>query len=62
MICRFIETGFRDACANMAVDEALVQLSEKPVVRTYAWSPSAMTIGYGQSKIRISIVLKFNKN
>ena len=33
----------------MALDEALLRLSDEPVFRTYSWDPSAVSIGYFQS-------------
>lgn len=33
---------------NMAVDEALLELAEEPVLRLYGWSPHAVSLGYFQ--------------
>jgi len=44
---RFIDTGY-DAFYNMAVDEALMQLSSIPTIRFYRWKPAALSIGYFQ--------------
>jgi lipoate-protein ligase A len=49
---RFIYTGKNDAFFNMALDEALLILSEEkntpPVLRLYQWEPKAVSIGYSQ--------------
>lgn len=47
-ICRVIRQGEADAAINMAVDEALMQLIQRPVLRFYRWSEPAFTIGYFQ--------------
>ena len=44
-----IDTGYNDAFYNMAVDEALMKLSKKPVLRFYTWKPAAVSLGYFQS-------------
>ncbi len=58
---RFIYTGKNDAFFNMALDEALLILSEKknipPVLRIYQWEPKAISIGYSQ-KIEKTVDLK----
>lgn len=49
---RLIETGYRDAFTNMAIDEAIMRMHSKigkPTVRLYGWKPSAISIGYFQS-------------
>lgn len=51
MRCRFIDTGCNSAYANMAVDEALLELSEIPALRVYRWNPSAISIGYSQNAL-----------
>lgn len=48
MAFRFIDTGLNDAFFNMAVDEALLRLSNKPVLRFYQWKPAAVSVGYFQ--------------
>jgi lipoate-protein ligase A len=50
---RLVQSGFSDAAANMAVDEAIF-LSFKehktlPTLRLYGWSPSAFSIGQSQN-------------
>jgi lipoate-protein ligase A len=50
---RFIELETRDACFNMAIDQAVMEgvangLSE-PTIRFYRWLPSAVSIGRFQS-------------
>ncbi|MDH7517388.1 MAG: biotin/lipoate A/B protein ligase family protein [Candidatus Thermoplasmatota archaeon] len=50
---RLLKTGFKNAFANMAIDEAvLINCSRgkvPPTVRFYGWSPPAISIGYFQS-------------
>jgi len=49
---RLLETGYKNAFTNMAIDEAISELHqkiEKPTVRFYGWKPSAISIGYFQS-------------
>ncbi|MBW2976078.1 lipoate--protein ligase family protein [Candidatus Woesearchaeota archaeon] len=48
MQCRFIDTGFNDAYANMAVDEAILSCCKVPALRVYGWEPAAISIGYNQ--------------
>src|SRR3989338_15466 len=48
MQCRFIDTGFRNAFENMAIDEALLKYCEAPILRVYGWKPAAISIGYNQ--------------
>jgi len=51
---RLLETGFKSAAENMAVDEAISQLNSKigkTTVRLYGWKPPAVSIGYFQSLI-----------
>ena len=50
---RFVELEARDACSNMAIDQAVMEgvaerLSE-PTIRFYRWLPSAVSIGRFQS-------------
>lgn len=58
---RFIYTGKNDAFFNMALDEALLILSEEkhipPTLRIYQWEPEAVSIGYSQ-KIEKTLDLK----
>lgn len=49
MNCRFINTKYNDAFTNMAIDEALVQSSQKPILRVYQWKPASISIGYNQN-------------
>lgn len=46
---RLIDTGYNNAFYNMAIDEALMNLSKIPVLRFYTWKPSAVSLGYFQS-------------
>lgn len=47
---RVIETGPKPASWNMALDEILLnKLGDTPILRIYAWNPSAVSIGYFQS-------------
>ena len=47
---RGLETGYRSAAVNMAIDEALIEsIDESPVFRVYGWRPAAVSIGYFQS-------------
>jgi lipoate-protein ligase A len=52
---RLLQTGFKNAYSNMAIDKAiLVQQSEgkvPPTVRFYGWTPPAISIGYFQSLV-----------
>lgn len=52
---RFINSGLNNAFINMAVDEALMLLSNRPVVRFYGWKPSAISLGYSQNIEKINI-------
>lgn len=62
---RFINTGKNDAFFNMALDEALLILSEKkntpPVLRLYQWEPKAVSIGYSQAVERTLDLRKCRK-
>ncbi len=49
MQCRFIDTGFRNAFENMAIDEAILHCCKIPTLRVYGWKPAAISIGYNQS-------------
>lgn len=50
---RLIDTGYKDAFTNMAVDEAIMTMVSKgkvkPTLRFFGWKPSAISIGYFQS-------------
>src|SRR3989338_5213048 len=48
MQCRFIDTGFRNAFENMAIDEAILHYCKIPTLRIYGWKPAAISIGYNQ--------------
>jgi len=48
MQCRFIDTGFRNAYENMAIDEAILHYCKIPTLRVYGWKPAAISIGYNQ--------------
>jgi lipoate-protein ligase A len=49
---RLLDTGPADAYTNMAVDEAILEHHAAeggpPTVRFYGWSPTALSLGYGQ--------------
>lgn len=55
MQCRFIDTGFNDAYANMAIDEAILHYSKIPTLRFYQWKPKAVSIGYNQDIKEINV-------
>lgn len=61
MHCRFIDTGFNDAYTNMAIDEALLQYCQVPILRVYGWKPGAVSIGYNQN-IEKEINIDYCKN
>ena len=50
---RLLETGFRTAAENMAIDRAILVTHSKnmvpPTVRFYGWNPPAISIGYFQN-------------
>ena len=50
---RLLQTGFKTAYSNMAVDKAILVVTSKgkvpPTVRFYGWFPPAISIGYFQS-------------
>jgi lipoate---protein ligase len=47
---RVLETGYKPAALNMAIDEALIEnTDEAPVLRIYGWRPAAISVGYFQS-------------
>ena len=49
---RLLETGFKDAFTNMAIDEAIMEeanfAKDTPTIRFYGWKPHAVSIGYFQ--------------
>ncbi|HEX2275779.1 MAG TPA: hypothetical protein VHN13_01475, partial [Candidatus Tectomicrobia bacterium] len=49
---RLLDTGAADAFTNMAVDEAILEIfateGGPSTLRFYAWSPPALSLGYGQ--------------
>ncbi|MFQ6065665.1 MAG: biotin/lipoate A/B protein ligase family protein [bacterium] len=49
---RLIDSGYRDAYTNMAIDEAVFLMREKlglpSTLRFYGWKPAAISIGYFQ--------------
>jgi len=64
---RLLNTGYRNAFTNMAIDRAvMVSHSKKtvpPTVRFYGWDPPAISIGYFQSlndEVEIDICKKLN--
>ncbi len=52
MMWRILDTGFGDAAANMAIDEAIMLAhaagEAPPTLRFYGWSPPAVSLGYFQ--------------
>ena len=50
---RLLQTGFRTASANMAIDRAVLVANSEgrvpPTVRFFGWNPAAISIGYFQS-------------
>ena len=48
MQCRFIDTGFKNAYENMAIDEVILSYCKLPTLRVYGWKPAAISIGYNQ--------------
>src|SRR5919202_3368289 len=47
---RVLETGYKPAALNMAIDETLIEnISEVPILRIYGRLPSAVSAGYFQS-------------
>lgn len=48
---RSVHTGAMSAAMNMAVDDVLLDVARAgggPILRTYAWQPPAVSVGYGQ--------------
>ncbi len=46
---RLIQDTSHDAATNMAVDEAMLYVSDLPTLRLYSWTPAAVSLGYFQS-------------
>jgi len=64
---RLLNTGYKSAYTNMAIDRAvmlsLCKKSVPPTVRFYGWKPSAISIGYFQSlddEVELEICNKLN--
>src|SRR5262245_50554921 len=49
---RLLDTGPADGFTNMAIDEAILEMHDPtgglPTLRFYTWSPTALSLGYGQ--------------
>jgi len=52
---RLLQTGFRSAAENMAIDRAILTAHSQgdvpPTVRFYGWNPPAISIGYFQNLV-----------
>jgi lipoate-protein ligase A len=52
---RMLQTGFKNAYSNMAIDKAILVTNSQgkvpPTVRFYGWIPPAISIGYFQSLV-----------
>ena len=51
MSLRFLDTGALPGALNMAVDDVLLDAARDgggPILRTYGWSPPAVSLGFGQ--------------
>ncbi len=51
MSLRFLDTGELPGALNMAVDDVLLDEARAgggPILRTYGWSPPAVSLGFGQ--------------
>ena len=46
---RLLVSGPLSPTRNMALDEALLQRAEQPVLRLYTWNPAGLSLGYFQS-------------
>lgn len=57
---RFLNTGFRDAFTNMAIDEMLSEIvvprDKRSILRVYGWDPYAISLGYNQDENEINTV------
>ncbi len=62
MRIRLIDLEENNAFYNMALDEALLNLSDGPVFRLYSWNPAAVTIGYNQTIKNIDLEYCKRKN
>ena len=53
---RFLNTGFRDGSANMAIDEAILEGvaagSSPRTIRFFGWKPPAVSTGHSQDPLR----------
>jgi len=54
MQLRVIDTGYKNAFMNMAIDEALLT-SKLPVLRFYRWKPAGLSLGYFQDINKIDV-------
>jgi lipoyl(octanoyl) transferase len=45
----FLDQTGRDGPGQMALDEALLECAERPLLRVYCWSAQAVSFGYSQS-------------
>ncbi len=54
MNVRVLNSGLKDGCYNMALDEALFTCAAKgagpPTLRFYGWNPAAVSLGYFQNE------------
>jgi lipoyl(octanoyl) transferase len=46
---QFFQDQSHGAAENMAIDQALLELSDCPILRIYGWSRPALSIGFAQS-------------
>lgn len=62
---RLIDTGYKDAFTNMAIDEAILTMVSKGKVlatlRLFGWKPAAISIGYFQNMQKEVDLEKCNK-
>jgi lipoate-protein ligase A len=52
MSFRFINTNSSSATLNMAIDEALIALYQKPTLRFYTWNKPTISLGYFQKALK----------